>query len=358
VKTVALVCDDPGSNSLGRAYCLWLLLRFGGMECVVVAPDLRPIWAPLSSSAFARNVSLYRVADIAQGPVILDSVDLLVAVKPLPESYGRARRWAFQRGLPLLLDIDDPDLEAALSEGFPARRLAKRLLKRGQYQQFEDMRDLARAEPAKTVSNPSLLERWGGVIVPHVREDPGYGIAHTRTGPVIAFAGTVASHKGFRELRQAIRMAQDVGARLVVTSARPQDAAPWETWLGRTSLEEGLAVVADSDIVVLPSRGTGYGVAQLPVKLVDAMMLGRATIATDLPVHRWALNGTGRLLDSQDPRAIAEAIRELADPELRERMGVRARDHALRVFTPQANIDSFVEALERAKKPTFPGRHD
>lgn len=340
---VALIADDVSSNSLGRVFCLWQLARAADLKATVLATRGDHIWGPLQGTEFASAVRVLGPRD-ASRPWDYWSPRLLLPVKPMHSSAGLALRWARERKTPLLLDIDDPDLEAALAIGSPARALAKWLVMPRRMSFFRSMWNLAPTLQT-VVSNPVLQERYGGMVIPHVREDWGVG-SEQSAQPSIAFVGTVRGHKGVEHLRQAVASVQDLGYRLTVTATSPPDAKPWEDWVGSTTFSEGMSIVADADVVVVPSEPTVYSEGQLPAKLIDAMMLGRAVVASDLRPHAWALGEAGELFPAGDVRALREKLRHIADRDVRTRMGLAAADRARNLFTVDANVDRFRELYE------------
>ena len=100
-------------------------------------------------------------------------------------------------------------------------------------------------------------------------------------------------------------------------------------WRGHTS--DISAEMHESDIIVLPSYSEG-----LPKTLVDAAAAGRATVTTDVPGCRDAIEPgvTGLLARSRDSADLADKIAALLDsPELRLSMGRDGRALALREFS-------------------------
>ncbi|WP_128379572.1 DUF3492 domain-containing protein [Streptomyces cavernae] len=92
-------------------------------------------------------------------------------------------------------------------------------------------------------------------------------------------------------------------------------------------------------LVVLSSAVEGF-----PISLVEAMFCGRATVSTDVGAVLEVIGGTGLVVPSSDPRALAEAcVALLRDPERRERLGAAARARALELFTVEQNVAAFDE---------------
>jgi glycosyltransferase involved in cell wall biosynthesis len=101
---------------------------------------------------------------------------------------------------------------------------------------------------------------------------------------------------------------------------------------------------------VVPSADTPFARAQLPVKLIDAMMAGRAVIASDLAPIRWALGGTGVLVRPGSAHELVLALRRLTVDESTgvSYLGALARERALAHFTPQAVAPALAAAVRAA----------
>lgn len=84
-------------------------------------------------------------------------------------------------------------------------------------------------------------------------------------------------------------------------------------WLDHVAL---LAEVARADLVVIPSRHEGFGIAA-----VEALALGRPVLASTAGGLPQALGSAARLVPPADPAALAAALRALsANPEERARL--------------------------------------
>lgn len=346
---ILLVTPNFENNSLGRTYCLWLLARHLGWETSVIGVKGSVLWGPLRDSAFAEvchnltgTVGRERVTALRAWGAWSSAV---IAVKPLPTSFGLGRQVARLVDRPLLLDIDDPDIEVRTTWRPAKERLPRMLLSR-RYHNLLALRRLARQTPT-IVSNPVLAEMYGGSVVPHVRPDVPAGGYSGATAPVIRFIGSPRLHKGIDVLRSSIAELAAEGYRLEVTADAPPDARPWETWLGATTLARGQELVASADAVALPSLPDGWSRAQLPVKLIDAMVLGRAIVASDLGPVRWALGGTGLLVPPDDTSALTAALRSMADPQVRQRLGFSAYRRAQAQFTVSAVAPCFEHEVRR-----------
>jgi glycosyltransferase involved in cell wall biosynthesis len=340
---LALVAHSAEENGLGRAFALWLDARELGWETRVVAPATSEPWAPLAGeSGFLDDF-------LSDPPTAAAWCDLLLALKPWPGSLDLALELGQEQGKTVALDVDDPDWEDMFGER-RRRQIASfvQLSLRGRPPLYAyRLRWRASRLRRVLVSNPSL-QRWypNTAVIPHARLPRPAGAPHTRSGEIeVAFIGSVRPHKGVDVLRRAVERAG--GMRLTISATAPADAHPNETWTGETSLEEGLELLDRADVAAIPSQDWTYSRGQLPVKLIDAMMAGRAIVASDLGPVRWALGGTGLLVPPADAGALAAALDSLRDAEVRADLGARARQRALATFTASTVAPALAKALSR-----------
>jgi glycosyltransferase involved in cell wall biosynthesis len=109
--------------------------------------------------------------------------------------------------------------------------------------------------------------------------------------------------------------------------------------------EDGEAFLRGLDIAVVPSSYEGS-----PLVLLEAMALGRAVIASDIPGIREALapESAGVLVPAGDASALAVAIQALVeDPVRRVECGARAREVASRRFSLAATLERTLVILDR-----------
>ncbi|WP_246131778.1 glycosyltransferase family 4 protein [Pistricoccus aurantiacus] len=117
----------------------------------------------------------------------------------------------------------------------------------------------------------------------------------------------------------------------------------------RTDLPRLLALL---DIVCVPSRNEAFGLTVL-----EAMAAGKAIVGADSGAIPELLGDDhGRLANPQEPQAWASAMRELAqDTALRERLGKRARQRALRDFSLREHVRRLTACYVEATRPDGPG---
>lgn len=345
-----LVCTtDASDNGVGRVQRLWSAAQLLGHE-FVVAHARGDLWQPLQNSQFAEHCLRHAGSDDRTLLALARDADVIVAHKPFKHSFGLALELRRATGTPIVVDIDDPDVEVRLGT---ARGVAKTFVKStvradGTVRELRRLRRQARSV-VRITPNPVLQQRWGGVVVPHI-SDASAGSAHQSSAPQIAFIGTIQKHKGVDLLRQAVARLAPSGFTLVVTGRRPSDARPWEQWVESNTWAEGQAMQAACDIVAIPSRRTAISASQLPAKACDAMLSGRAIVATDVGPLRWAVGDCGKLVPPGDVDALTDALRQLQSPATRAEFGMKARRRAQELFSVDAVAPKLDEALHEAAK--------
>lgn len=347
INSVLLLTPDITDNSTGRTFALWLLARSLGYRVRVLSFKGNSVWGPLENTEFAADCTVANLKTRrARAELLADEArnfDVVIAVKPLPNSLGIALRARKIQPFPLVLDIDDPDLELRLSWRPIWRGIAWRLYNYRFWVQACLLKGLSK-HCSIMVSNPVLNERYGGLVVPHVRGDVGLGARHTSRQPVVAFVGTPRAHKGIDTLRAAVEGLASKGFRLIVTASAPVDAKSWEDWVGPVPLEKGLQITAEADLVVLPSEDNLNARGQLPVKLIDAMLLGRAVITSNIEPMPWATGGIAPVITAGDVDALRRELLNFIDPSQRSLCGERLRRRALAMFTVEGNAKNFEAA--------------
>ena len=112
-------------------------------------------------------------------------------------------------------------------------------------------------------------------------------------------------------------------------------------------------------MVVLSSISEGF-----PYTLIEAMISGRACVATDVGGVAEAIGDTGLVVAPRDPDAMASACLELLrDHPRRRALGALARQRALQYFTVDLAIGTFDEiyaSLGRGRRllATYPDGQD
>ncbi|MET8699912.1 DUF3492 domain-containing protein [Kitasatospora sp. NPDC004723] len=194
-------------------------------------------------------------------------------------------------------------------------------------------RPAAGPEPAA----PTLV--WAGALEPG--RDPGLALH--------AFAGVRAELPAARLVVHGEETVPGYRAHCAAVAERLGVAGAVE-FAGRPRSADG--VWADGTVVVFSALSQ-----RRPGPLADAMLSGRAVVATDVGVAREVLGPTGLLVPPREPRALAGAcLALLRDEERRARLGLAGRLRAQERFAVEPVTGAFREIyLELVSHwPAFP----
>jgi glycosyltransferase involved in cell wall biosynthesis len=371
---VSILAFDLSDNSIARADLLARLLR-PRYEVEVVGPRFGDeIWAPARDSEtpfWAVPAGRYPgFARAALEVLARADGDVLYASKLRPTSYGLALLARARRRRPLLLDIDDWELgffyrarlwgrvgralNVSNPNGLPWTWLAERLAHRAD---------------AVTVSSRFLEQRFGGVLIPHVRDTDAWaperfdraagramlGVADER---VVMFLGTPRGFKGIRELVDAVGT---LGPGVVLALVGVHEASsvaeairrPWVRTVGTIPFADVPRYLVAADVVAIPQLATSDTVGQVPAKLFDAMALGRPVVSTSVSMIPEILDGCGLVVPPGDVRALAEALRRvLANPADAARLGGLARVRCVERYSFTAARAALFPLLETVRSST------
>ena len=381
---VSVIAWDVGHNPLGRAYLLADVLR-NEYEVELIGANFprfgTEVWKPLRG---ARRVTLKtfpganfpehlgRMEDVAQQI----EGDVIYVSKPRLPSLELAILAKLHRNRPVVLDIDDYEL------GF-----------------FEDRRPLGIAELKAsspdpdvdcphdglwtrfsealiphferiTVSNEELQRKYGGTVLPHVRDEADFApdlypreairreLGFAPDDRVILFAGTPRMHKGLARLVDALRELDRPEYRMLVVGS-PADGESYRFLNGLES--PGITCVVDVPFADLPgylSAGdlvcllqdeeAATSAFQMPAKFTDALAMGIPVLASNVPpLANLAEKGLVELLGDRSP---AEGIDEIFSkyPACKER-ALANREVFLREFSYGAGLATLKEIIEGVK---------
>ena len=346
---ISILASDLSDNATGRADLLARLLS-SRYEVDVVGPQFgEALWAPSRDGPVAyRSVRAGRDPGFARHvPGLLALVDgeILVASKPRPTSFGLGLLARARRRRPLVLDIDDWEVGFFYRSGAWGRvgRALNLANPNGLSWTWLAEKLICRAD-AITVASRFLERRFGGTLLPHVRDteawDPArYDRADARarqgvgTSKVVMFLGTPRGHKGVDDLIDAVGLLGP-GVVLALVGVDPaRSGAPRWSGLphvrvtGEIPFDDVPRYLVAADVVAVPQRETMDTVGQVPAKLFDAMALARPIVSTSVSMIPEILDGCGLVVEPGDVPALAGAIKWLLDnAEEAAALGQRARD--------------------------------
>lgn len=318
--TILVITWDVGHNPLGRSYMLAEVLDRVARNVVIVGFQFprygSTIWEPLKDS---------RIPVIAlpgkNFPDFIESVkraaeqikpDLVVACKVRLPSLMLGLEFKQRLSCPVLFDIDDHELSFFKNQTSLTLQELRVFAEGGHklaLEAFEEIwtrfaESLCPLADHILVSNIALQKKFGGTIIPHVRDeqkfDPGLYVkseARERFGiqtdaPLVLFFGTPRVHKGIRELAGAVGKLPIHAQLLVVgTSSDHRIIADLEQLApGRILLlpnqpfDRIPEILAMADLVCLPQdENHPTSRYQLPAKAMDAIGMGVPVMATPTP---------------------------------------------------------------------------
>jgi glycosyltransferase involved in cell wall biosynthesis len=378
---VVIVCSNVSNNCLGRALLLADLAKpFANVRVAGVNLTREPIWPP--SSGFDVQIDSIELRQMFQYPGAtrwlrkkLAGAKVVVS-KPMQTSLGLTRLAGVDKAH-LLLDVDD--WEVGLFSGKNRARQLLELIDPLRVNSFPSTQRLDRSitsYPHRTVSNTWLQGRFGGLLLPHVRDtnvlrpDPVAREAARAELDMagrfwVGFVGTPRKHKGVEVLLDAVqRLDSSVG--LYLAGVDEADAYA-QKLLSRVRVElppERLRVVKPfdfrrlgyflnaADVLAIPSEVSEAAAGQIPAKLFDALAVGVPVVVTAINDMPDIVENTGQVVPPGDAGALESAIRRYRDdPEFHRRCGEAARARALSHYSYASARQLLEQALSVV--PTF-----
>jgi len=198
--------------------------------------------------------------------------------------------------------------------------------------------------------NPALFDRYA------IRK--GLGLVGRK---VIAFVGSPAPYKGLEDLIEAIRLARNRETMLLIVSLSPgryieKLHAMALKKLGseqvRFFVEESFSRIPQflsvADLIVIPQRRESATAGQMPMKVFDAMAMGKPIIATNVSDLPEILDGCGWIVEPGNPMQLVEAIQyTLNNPEEAEEMGRKARQKCIEKYSWDAMEKVLIKVFEK-----------
>lgn len=274
----------------------------------------------------------------------------IIAVKPYPSSFGAALEAKGRFGAKVLLDLDDDEI-ALLSYGKSFRKKYFHLNPDKLLGVQWLLHQISRAD-AVTTASLTLNRRYGGVIFPHMR-DPQRFDFHTdretlrsRFGLpedkyIVSHIGSFRPYKGLEKAAEAVRILNDKDVLLVYTSE--EDNVPNGMFVKRVPeipFRELPAMLRASDFAIFPSISHPAAEAQLPAKIIDAMMAGVPFLASRSENIAHVVQDEDLLVGMDaTPAEIAERMAYYKDnPRIRQEKSLALRARASTEFSLSAGL--------------------
>lgn len=168
--------------------------------------------------------------------------------------------------------------------------------------------------------------------------------------PILGYAGSLVAYEGLDVLLHALKLMGSPprleivgdGAARVSLEALAGDLGLKDrvTFFGRVSPKEAISRLKSWDMVCLPRRADMVCQLIPPLKLVEAMAMGKAILVPDLPLFRAETGNLGNFFEPQNPQSLVQVLENLLKSRDWTRQGKQNRQYVLerrlwRHFVPQ-----------------------
>ena len=386
---ITVITWDLGHNPLGRAYLLADVLRHDYDVELVGAQFPRfgnEVWEPL------RNCSRVAVKSFPGGNFpehfkhmedIAEQIegDVIYVSKPRLPGLELAILAKLHRNRPVIVDVDDYE------PGFFKNRepLSLKQVKRKRHRpDFFCPHDetwtrygesLIPMFEQVTVSNEELRKKFGGMVLPHIRDEHDFDpavypreairaeLGFTRADKVIVFAGTPRMHKGFTRIAMALESLKRSDYKLLIVGS-PVDNEARRFFAGIKSARVKVVpnvpfsdlpgyLCAGDLICLLQDREQVTARFQMPGKFTDGLSMGIPVLATDVPpLVNLAQKGLVELLgDTPLERKIDEIF---SDYDAYKHKAMQNRETFLREYSYGANLPGLQDTIDRVLNNPVP----
>ncbi len=347
-KTVLVITWDVGHNPLGRSYMLAQVLDRVVRNVILVGFQFprygNDIWEPV------RHEKLPIISLPGENlPEFLDSLDrmaqrmhpdIVIACKPRLPSILLGSLIKQKFGCPLIVDIDDHEL-SFFKNSAELTADALSLMSEGaassQLEPYSELwtrlaQNMCEYADERIVSNKTLQNKFGGTVIPHVRDENAFDpalfdkavsrkkYAIPQSDKVVMFFGTARHHKGIDILAEVIGNYADDAIRLVIVgsstdhsvTSKLESLAPGKiSYLPNQPFSLIPEIVVMADVVCLPQQEENpISQFQLPAKAIDAIAMGiPLLVARTPPLMELVQNGVANPIDRHNlPELLKDAL--------------------------------------------------
>lgn len=359
-------------NCLVRSHVLAQILQRNHQVEIAGPVDESGIWDPLADKY--DYVPIETSSRIYQFPRSIPEFreridgDVLWARKPRGVSFGLGLVLRHLDDIPLLLDIED--WEAGLitaNRSLPWLRAVPDLIDCNSLYYTSLLESLTSRADGVTVSNTFLQSKFGGELIPHVRNEAVFDperfdpsavkaeLGLPQDSFLITFIGTPRRHKGVHVIAEAVAELNRDDVRLLIVGA---DESSYTEELQRIAGDRLITVgpqpfddvpkwVSVADLVAVPQDDDKGISGQIPAKVFDAMAMGIPVIYTPISDLPEIVNGCGVRIERADPELLKKAIVGLLDdPARRHRLGQAGRRRFVQRYSVQSCVNSVEQLLQ------------
>ena len=267
--------------------------------------------------------------------------DAIHTFKLLPNTAPVAAKIKEKTGKPFVLTIDDYDVAS------PSNPIKKLVLNWSA--------NAYKKANVITTASTGLQKSYGGEVVYYSANedifDPKkhdgeevrrkYGLENKI---VVSHVGTLRPHKGVDDLINAVKKLNDPEVKLLLFERNSDKkylehckklSGPETIWIKDNTTWDVPEFLAATDVYVIPTKDTPYARAETPLKIFEAMAMGKAVVASDIGDMQIFLDegNCGVLVKPDETDLLQKALGNLISNEsLRHELGERARQHYLKKF--------------------------
>lgn len=320
-QKVSVIAWDVSHNPLGRAYLLAESLA-EEFDVEIIGPMHSrygdQIWEPLRNPRLPLNYFEGDGEDCRRYFNILNDIseridgDIIYISKPRMPAMLLGILAKSRKNVPLVLDIDDYELSFFKNVSAVSLEKIKSLAGKEElnclygkvWTCYAD--SLARHFDQVTVSNVELQKKYGGAIIPHLRDESLFNpsrfqnraeirgeFGYSDSDKVILFVGTLKMHKGIADIVWALNELGDRSYSLCVigTITDPkleellrEDSKISVKIMGNKSFFDLPHYLQLADLIcILQDPQSPVSRYQMPAKFTDALSMGIPVIAYDVP---------------------------------------------------------------------------
>ena len=378
---VSVIAWDLAHNPLGRAYLLADMLRHEyDVELIgTIFSDFgQDVWKPLrdcnrviiKSFPGAGFPTYFRTMQAIASDI---EGDVLYVSKPRLPSLELAVLAKLKRNRPIILDIDDHELSFFESK-YPLT-LEQLRIDSGTLDTCVPYGEawtrycetLIPMVDGITVSNEQLKARYGGIVLPHVRDesdfDPAiypretirHALGFAPDDRVILFAGTPRKHKGLSRVAAALGELDRPTYKLLIVGSRADGTTARllrsidpcrATLVQDVPFSDLPGYLCAADLVpLLQDEDDSTSAFQMPAKFTDALAMGIPMIASNVPpLIDAARDGLVELLGNATP---AQKIDEIfSNYAIRKEQAIENRSKFVGGYSYARNLAKLTQLIE------------
>lgn len=379
---IAVVSWDLAHNPVGRAYLLAdLVKQIGNVDLVgAIHPEYgSTIWPPLKNIDI--SVHEFKVENIkyfieqVHEFAINSNYQYVYVCKPRFPSILIGYLLKYYNNCPLILDIDDHELSFFKTRSSASYQELEHYIKQeGLGNLYDEIwtrfsESIISSSDAVTVSNISLKDRYGGIMVRHARNEMHFNpdkvnrsnirreFNYNSEDKVILFIGTPRPHKGIYRIASALEKIDNSTLVLcIIGTIRDKrtlnefhkyknvrihfhEDQPWDRLPELVSMADLICILQDQESPI-----SEY---QIPAKLTDALSMGIPIIASNVkPLHD--LIASNYITAVNNDSELKEKIQDilLVNPNITNRKYSNERLAYLCEFSYAVNVERIKHVLQ------------